>query len=267
MWYTPFRTFLRYCEDSNNLLDLTYSGARLVASEPDLLKAIYDPSLPNSGDLNSDRMERSEKSAEVAKSEMERDFPLLHAHTLMGIWGALEALVEDVAIAWIRQNPESVNGEPFSKIKIPFIEFQEMNELARCHFLLVELRRNLKVDLGVGVAKFEKVLDSLGLGGRVDPAVRTKIHETQQIRNVLAHRGGIADQRLADACPNLNYEVGEKIQIDRYAYRKMSFSMQLYAVIIRNRCCLADGQKPAFFKQSIFPGALDEFASATGDNA
>jgi hypothetical protein len=57
----------------------------------------------------------------------------------------------------------------------------------------------------------------------------------QQIRNVFAHKRGIADRRFVDACPQLNYIAGETMLIDRNTWSDFMVNALVYAEIVLRR--------------------------------
>ncbi|MGW5525515.1 hypothetical protein [Streptomyces xanthochromogenes] len=258
VWHQPFRIFSQYCHDTEDLIHITLQGAHRVSKEPEILSILYDPELhiTEGSELNPERMAQSERHAEIAKRELKRSFPLLHGHALMGVWGALEALIEDVSVSWMMHAPEVLQGNSMSKVKIPIATFLSLSDADRMRLVVSELQRDIKADLRSGVSRFESLLDCLGLGGEVDGRVRDAIYKAQQIRNVLAHRGGVADKRLVEACPGLGLEIGDKVEIDHLAFGELSLAMQIYAATVKNRCCSADGEKPAIFDSPGFEGAL-----------
>lgn len=61
--------------------------------------------------------------AEFARQEIEKEFPLLNAHSLVTIWSALEALFEDVLVAHVLNRPEILKEDVFRKTRIPLATY------------------------------------------------------------------------------------------------------------------------------------------------
>lgn len=202
------------------------------------------------------RLNQARETANLAKSEIANDFPLLRSHSIMGIWGALEATIEDLAIAWMEQNPSILDGSKIAKIRIPLVEFQRLDQQERLRFLVTELQRELGVELKSGATKFESLLGALGLGGPVDERVRNILFETQNLRNVFAHRGGIADRRFVANCPHLKYSVGDAVRINGDYFQKIMSGLLMYGVTILYRCCAIAGLNQTTEEVEGFEGAL-----------
>ncbi|MFD9119962.1 hypothetical protein [Streptomyces bottropensis] len=201
------------------------------------------------------RLTRRKNIVAIAQSQIDSGFRLLHGHALMGSWGALESLIEDAVEAWMAFKPEVLLHQSFAKIKIPLAEFLGLSDEQRVRLLVSEVQRDLKLDLRSGVTKFEKLLDSVELGGPVDPRLRDALFETQNVRNVLAHRAGIADQRFVDACPSYGLAVGDRVVIGQEIYERLNYSMYIYAVVVLNRILAVLGRHTIHPEYPGFEGA------------
>jgi hypothetical protein len=182
-------------------------------------------------------------TAELAESEIENNFSLLHSHTLMGSWGALEGMVEDLTISWMQHSPSVLEIPKITRVKVPLVEFQAMSDHERLRFLVTELQRDLGLDLKGGATKFESLLALVGLGGPVDKRVRDALFECQNLRNLFAHRSGVADRKFVANCPHLGYEVGDTVKIGGQDFSKNFFGLLTYGAIVLNRCRTLEGMR------------------------
>ncbi|MFD5306252.1 hypothetical protein [Streptomyces rochei] len=251
VWRKPFRQFLSHMEDSERLTRLTYKGIRGVVTLIEIGGILRD-----GAKVDSERHSTNEELQRLSNAEISSDFPLLHAHAIMGEWGALECLVEDLVEAWVKFKPETLELPVFARVKVPLADFLNMAEGDRTRFLVAEVQRDLKLDLKSGATKFEKLLDAIGLGGPVDSRVKDALYEAQNIRNVWAHRAGIADRRLVEACPNLNFTEGERVNVSSGGYARYRNAFFTYAVTVLNRCHRECGYKPLATELPEFEGAL-----------
>lgn len=129
-WATPCAQFIGYMTQVMDLIDLTQRGANVLTMAPRMIEVLIDTS--RTGEKRAEfrkRVEDAQHSAMIAEKEIKDDFSLLHSHALMGAWGALEGMIEDLAISRIQHDSSILNGVRFSKIKIPLIEFHS-NERA-----------------------------------------------------------------------------------------------------------------------------------------
>ncbi|GAA0593130.1 hypothetical protein [Actinomadura livida] len=252
IWQKPFSRYSKQSADIENLIHLTHEGFHGLILRPELFDAIFD----DADEGKAKRVADAKRKADLAQKEKEKGFPLLHAHALVGAWGSLEALIEDLVESWIKYKPDITKTSPISKIKIPLGEFIQLSEDERARLIVTELQRDLKVDLKSGVTKYEPLLEAIGLGGVVDPRVKRSLFQSQQLRNVIVHRAGVVDRRLVDSCPWLGYETGDQVQIDEEVFYYCLHGMHMYALTIRNRCSAADGGRPTVVDCPGFEGAL-----------
>ena len=190
-----------------------------------------------------DRVTRIKEWTDAAQVEIDSDFALLHSHSLMGVWGALEATVDDVAAGWIEHTNGVTADSAFAKLKVNVVQFLATPESQRHRFLIAELKRDLGSSLRTGVAQFEGLLKAVGLGGDVPAGVRRALVYAQQIRNVVAHRGGIADQRFVLACPALPFAVGDKVTVTSEQFFDLIGCFSMYAVVIADRIRARTGMR------------------------
>ena len=62
--------------------------------------------------------------------------------------------------------------------------------------------------------------------------------ELANVRNVLVHRSGIADQRLITTCPWLGIKMGERVKVNSEMFSRYSVVTPTYAAIVFRRVIL-----------------------------
>jgi hypothetical protein len=187
----PIRRFLEYHEESGRLLHMSINAVARCEGMPQLVAGHNKARklLIRLGDEEEKlppmmTQEQAEELAKFAKNEIERDFPLLHAHTLMGLWSALEVMVEDMLVAFLMNDSEILKNEAFSKIRLPLSEFKMLEKEERMRFLINEFERNQGTNRKHGVDMFEILFEPFGLGGTVKPEVKKNMREMHHVRNV-----------------------------------------------------------------------------------
>jgi hypothetical protein len=100
-WALPLFRYEDYANEAQDLVHLSMNGLSRILDWPGFLKELDVPD-------DSDQLKSAVADASLAKSEVENGFPLVHAHALLGVWSALEALVEDVATAWLATHAETL---------------------------------------------------------------------------------------------------------------------------------------------------------------
>jgi hypothetical protein len=246
----PLKSFLDYWEDSLRLLELSIEGLSMLKDVPKVLESIRaneeiqkpmreklnikaNPEMP-SIEAISQMIKKAEVKAEFSEKEIRAGFPLLHAHTLVGVWGALEAAIEDMLVGTLMNEPRFLEFPVFAKIRVPLAEFQMLDKEDRMRFVIEEASRNLGTVRGQGVDTFESLLEHFLLSGAVLAEIKKTIWEISNIRNVIVHRNSIADRRLIKHCTWLNMQVGDKVVISHEQLERYGDALCAYAEIIIN---------------------------------
>lgn len=248
-WETiPFRHWIDFIDETNRILQLSIQGISSLQGVHDLQKAILEYDLFEESreetEVESKILKEAELITALAKSETKKDFPVLHAHSLIAIWGAVEALIDDIFVMWLLNKPEILNNETLVKIRIPLIKFEALDREDRMRLILEEVKREVRATYKPGILGFEQLLEYLGLSGPVDDKIKRSLIEMKQIRNILLHRGGFVDQRAIEACPWMNWRRGQKIQIDHKNYHKYFAAIHDYILCLFNRIRVHFGKAP-----------------------
>jgi hypothetical protein len=140
-----------------------------------------------------ENQKRAKERADLAAREVSSGFPVLHSQQVVFLWGAIEAVVEDVLGAWLKNENFVGREQKLRKIKISVSDFSMMNDSERNYHLVSELRRELKQGHRSSIEVFELILHLFGLKGAMDPGLKRNLIELEYVRNVLLHRRGVVD--------------------------------------------------------------------------
>jgi hypothetical protein len=253
-WQAAIIRFAKYIDETETLVRLHTAGVSRLIGVPNFLKEAFYESEDSEWFISAKRL------ADVANTEASKEFPLLHAHSLLGLWSALEALVEDVSVAWIMTKPETLQRPAFSKIRVSIVEFQLLTTEEQMRYLVAEAQRDLKAELRLGITRFEKLLDAIGMNGSTPNEVSKAIYEAQQVRNAIAHRGGLADRQLTQACPWLGLNSGERIVIGHRKFKYYLQAIHLYILGINNRFRVVEGKKPIEYDRAVLTELTNQAA-------
>lgn len=80
-----FQTWLQYAEAAEDLVHLTHEGLSQALRAPELFRIL---------EMSDAEIKRAKWKAGRARREVDAGFPTLHAHSLLGLCGALECFVE-----------------------------------------------------------------------------------------------------------------------------------------------------------------------------
>jgi hypothetical protein len=215
----PLRRFSDYHHDSIRLLHMCMRGISMQMALPQTVSALrqYEALHPNrefeSEEEHAKKLKDAQAAAAFAEKEIKEGFPILNAHVLVGLWGALESGVEDSLVGALLNEPALLRVEPFAKVRVPLAEFESLERDERIRLLLQEVKRGQSTDRPQGIDGLERLLGYMNLSGEVDPEIKKTLWEMQNLRNVIVHRGSIVDRRLLKNCPCLKFEIGAALKV------------------------------------------------------
>lgn len=263
--------WLAFAEETESIVHLTHEGLNRVKREPEFLEIMNRYAEEGHHVYGPEELEDARKKALWAECEANAGFPLVHAHALLGLWGGLERLVEDLFLGGIEDNPSHLEGKAFAKVKIPVALAAAPHGHIFRSAILLEAQRAVAGGGENGVGQFENLLDLVDLGGGVPSRIRESLFQANQIRNVWAHRGGVADARFVETCAGLGFGLGERVDMGPELFFKLVRGIQMYGIVLVRRllqlqCAGPELDAEPFPELPGFEGVLAEmtFAGATG---
>jgi hypothetical protein len=245
----PLRRYLDYLMESMRLVLMSMHGISMITNLPNTLTVLGEESYRSNPPADPvKRREEFEKElaarkqdAEFAQKELDGGFPLLHAHAVVGVWGAFESALEDALVGMLMNEPDLLQKDAFAKFRIPLAQFESLEKEERIRLLVEELERGHGLARKQGIAGFESLLDCVNLSGAVEPEVTRTLWELSNVRNVLIHRASVADRRLVQNCPWMGLKVGDKVVISHTALRTYHDALTEYLTVILRRLCAKYG--------------------------
>lgn len=222
----PFRafwSFIEYTEETTTLVDLTTVAFTNMTGMGRLASVLHK---------GQEEIAHAEELERLALDEVARGFPLLMSHTAVGLWSALEAALSTFAVDWLCYRPALLQGDHLSKTKVPaqFLAASDFSEAAA--FVIDEHTRQSGGYLKQGIGRFTVVLEALGICATVDDEVRKTLFELSKVRNLYAHRFGVVDMRLKEACPWIDVEVGQRLRTSREDIHRYGGAVREYAACV-----------------------------------
>lgn len=227
----PFVRLIEYRNDADRLVSLAIVGIRGLVKWGEVADKIgWRADRPE----DSEHADVVERLAAASSAEIERDFELLRAHAVVGLWGALEDFHDDLLIEWLQVKPGALRDSAIgANVNVPIGEYLARDDRGRSELVVSELKKTLRSDLQPGVGQFLPVLNELGLHGQLDPDVKKSILELQQTRHLWAHRAGIVDQRFLDACPWRNdVSIGGRLHVDDAMWHASLAALSKYSATL-----------------------------------
>jgi hypothetical protein len=236
----PLLEFLEYQKQSMRILHMCMSGISMQTHMPHTLRVLEETDHARRTEEEALQRKKeyqreltiAEMRAQFATKECESGFPLLHAQSLVGLWGAFEAAVEDALVGMLLNEPGLIQSETFSKIRVSLAEFETLEREERMQYLLQELKRGQSLGRMQGVDAFEMLFQQVKLSGQVNPDTKKSVWEMHHLRNTIVHRKSLADRRLIQNCPWLGLKVGGRVVTDHESLGKYSHALGDYLMTI-----------------------------------
>jgi hypothetical protein len=230
--YEHFERFLDQSQELESLLNLSTKGIGLLRGIPKTIEILGKLSEEVGTSKHQTRMERVRQESELAQKEIENGFPLLHNQAAVTIWTFLEAAIRGNLCAWIRNLNDEHEIDEIKKIKVNIYTYNKLSEYDRSYFLYDLYEKEMGAGELYGTNRFEKLLNPFGLAGPLTPKIKHDIFELAQIRNVIVHRGGIADYQLVQKFSNSKFKPGETIKLSSEDIHRYFNSVQEYIVLL-----------------------------------
>jgi hypothetical protein len=219
-------------------------------------------------DDNYDEVASRAKSREVfARAEEKYDFPYLYGMATARLWTILETMVDDLVAYFLHTRPECREVDIVRKLEGPLVEFASAHVSDRARYLADLLTNQVKARFKLGIGRFEAVLNQIGLGDPVDTDVQRTILALSQIRHVIIHRLGKADDKLVTTCPWLNLRPGQRVRVTQKQFRQFYLAFFWYMLELDRRIANLFSENTSEFKTRIHQECLNESRKAcTTDN-
>jgi hypothetical protein len=233
-WKQPVAVFAQYVDDERELIELSRVSVEMLRGAD-----------ASSGRLHeaAETLTRAVTATELierAQMESANDHPLMHGHSLVAIWSAMETMVSDIVTAWLLAWPaaRSQAASVVSTRDFNGLSSDEWASAVRDALDRKYRKENQKLKSIRRLDHFEWLLAAIGIGDDGqdrDVRMGDSLFEMQQIRNIFAHRRGRADARLVHRCPNLPFRAGQEIRIDRKAWSDFLVTTLVYGDMITRR--------------------------------
>jgi hypothetical protein len=168
--------------------------------------------------------------------EIVSGYRLLHGHSLVAIWSALEVLIDDLVTAWLVKVPGAATVGVVGQMKFEVADFEGLERDEIMRMVVRELgKRKRSGEDRAGVNRFEAPLSAVNLDGKVSKPIAERLFELQQIRHVYVHRGGLADAAFVAACPRLRARAGTPVSLSMSRYERYFVAAYRYAMCVEGR--------------------------------
>ena len=128
---------------------------------------------------------------------------------------------------------ELAEDHPLGRVRVPLTVFNRLSEEDQFRLLADRYDGPER-----GVDRFATLLEMIDAKPNITAETRHHLRELQQVRNVILHRGGIADQRLCNVARTFEPERGVAIRLDEdqlgaYAQAINNFEFETVTATLR----------------------------------
>lgn len=152
--------------------------------------------------------------------------------SVLSMWSALEVFAGDLVLG-VLANDRSPLATVHTKHKVSVAEFFAMDDENRVARVVELVRADAKLSPGIGA--FEPMFDAFGLGKGADETTRRVLLEFAAVRNCLAHRKGIVDERFLEACGTTKLKVGDALRLTQDHAACYFYAANQYASAVADR--------------------------------
>lgn len=213
-WVTDhFKESLNSLELLMQITDISARGISALRGMPKIVKILADVEGNSDHPDSVKKLDRAQKEAELASTEVERGFPVLHGFAVVALWSWMEHLVKGFVALWLAGRRDAMDVPAVQKLRVRLSEYLKLQKSEQANFLVELLEQELANSLKRGATRFESLLQPFGLSFQLPDGCGETIFELQQIRNAIAHRNGRADRRLRSECPWLKLKVNQPVLV------------------------------------------------------
>lgn len=180
-----------------------------------------------------------------AKEMRSQDYHELHVHSVIGMWAAFEAGIEDTLAAFVRSDPKAASMA-VSAIRKAHLYPTEAWPWSDSICLEIAQKidtvaKNSTPEGGVDLfGRIRTAFAIIGIQIPANPQLAAKLAEASRLRNVLVHRNGQVSPKDAEAVPSLGPWVGSVVPIDTDRFRSLYESISACLVTLVGAIAASD---------------------------
>lgn len=216
----------------DRLVHLTMFGIRQVEYHPKLVEALI---VGEPDEDEADRLASARAQGALARTELENDFPLLHAQAVTTLWSALEASIRNLFASLLQHVPKTRETEAYSRIRVRVADYESLQDFEKHLYLVDAFEETLGTRRATGLERFEILFRAFGMSSEIEGDVVTCLLELYHLRNVIVHRHSKVDRRLLVDCSWIRQAEGEELQISHAQYHQYRTAISIYIFEVVNR--------------------------------
>jgi hypothetical protein len=225
----------------HRFIDLAVSGlkfgmeaTRSVEQHRRVAQVLRRPDPYGTEDTYQTALAKATELEAFAKEQASSKFSYVHELGIVKLWSILENAIDELTFERLG-DPQGRAYEALNSLEGPLLPFFNASPDEQSEFLLGKLKSSVKAPLQRGVGRFEAILNPIGLGGPVEPLVAKAFIDLSETRNVVVHRGGIADKQYLSRCPWNQTLLGDKLRVRKRHFDWHACAADWYVVEVDAR--------------------------------
>lgn len=180
---------------------------------------------------------------EEAKKIRDSGFHLVFAHSSVSLWSALESMILNFCGSMLYFHPDISDREKLEKIRVSSSFVLQSDKRAAAFAILSELERNTGAHLKPGMGRFVEALSACGLDISVSEETRRSLLELSKVRNLVAHKFSICDDKFLKECPWFDAEKGKRIKLTSAQYSNYRKGIKEFLKVLTRQYTNTVGKK------------------------
>jgi len=230
-----FYGFIDRLERLSDVLHMSIAGINYIQKRHGLLKELLSIDGEIKEATSKDKLAKAKREEELAKKEVETDFPILHEQSVIAMWSMLESLVYLLAAKCLANELAIWKTDSISKLQVRIGDYESLDHFEKCMWIVGLLDQSTSAPNKSGITRFEKLLQVFNLDGSFNDEHNKALYELHHIRNVLIHRGGLVDNKLLKACPWIKLKPGQQLLISHSMWIKYQKAVGKYCIELAKR--------------------------------
>lgn len=210
--------FSRALDNHDKLMQiarLSAQGISMHLARPNAIQVLNKVKDNEESEKYVKQLQQAEADAALAREEIDQGYPVLHGFVTIAMWSWLEDFIKGLAASWLVSHRPAIHNPSVAKLKVRLGDYVTLSRHEQALHIVELLDQETGSGLRNGVNRFEGLLDGLGLRFNLNEESKKTLFEFQMIRNNLAHRNGLVDQRLQKSCPWIGLKLGQPVKISR----------------------------------------------------
>lgn len=209
----PVASYVRFLGQEIVIAGLTMRSLILLRESPRLFASMKG-NLVEEGSKGSVELSNILTSAvadaHLADEEFRDDFRTLVSHHSVAVWAGIETTVEQTLVTLLRKTPDAYLRALATSPNLKSETFK-VTTAKEARNTLRSWERSLKSpDV---IERTLTMFSAFGISIPLSLARKRRLSELAEFRNVILHRGGLADESLLKKCPWLKLKEGQAIDL------------------------------------------------------